>query len=64
MADSQQVTEDVPESVTFREVREIIRTFGDSGWTGMTLELRGMRIVLGKDGPPASAASAAPPAAC
>jgi acetyl-CoA carboxylase biotin carboxyl carrier protein len=61
MADAQQVTADaaVPESVTFREVQEIIRTFKDSDWSGMTLELGGMRIVVGKDGPPRSAATPA-----
>jgi biotin carboxyl carrier protein len=69
MADSHQLTADadVPESVTFREVQEVIRTFRDSGWTGMTLELHGMRVVIGKDGPPreagaAPAAAAAPSA--
>ncbi|GAA1864552.1 hypothetical protein GCM10009836_51140 [Pseudonocardia ailaonensis] len=48
-------TDEVPESVTFREVQEILRTFSDSGWTGMTVELHGMRITVGKQGPPASA---------
>jgi acetyl-CoA carboxylase biotin carboxyl carrier protein len=64
MADSHQLTADadVPESVTFREVQEVIRTFRDSGWTGMTLELHGMRVVIGKDGPPRGA-GAAPAAA-
>jgi biotin carboxyl carrier protein len=57
MAEMRQVSDDVPESVTFREVQEIIRTFRDSGWSGMTLELHGMRVVIGKNGPPESAAS-------
>jgi len=52
---------DVPQSVTFREVQEIIRTFQRSDWSAMTLELRGLRITLGKDGPPA--ASTTQPAA-
>jgi acetyl-CoA carboxylase biotin carboxyl carrier protein len=56
---------DVPDAVTYREVQEIIRTFQGSDWRSMTLELRGLRISLGKDGPPAAAAptSAAPAAA-
>jgi acetyl-CoA carboxylase biotin carboxyl carrier protein len=56
----------VPTGVTFREAHEIIRTFQRSGWTGMTLELRGLRITVGKDGAPAGAAGtvpSAPPAA-
>ena len=51
---------DVPQSVTFREVQEVIRTFQRSGWKGMTLEVRGLRITIGKDGPPAGAAPSAP----
>src|SRR5581483_9075518 len=63
MTDTRPTAEpEVPESVTFREVQEIIRTFRDSGWSGMTLELHGMRVVLGKNGPPASAGPAAPSA--
>ncbi|TCK25877.1 acetyl-CoA carboxylase biotin carboxyl carrier protein [Pseudonocardia endophytica] len=55
---------DVPEAVTYREIQEILRTFRDSGWTGMTVDLHGMRITVGKDGPPrgAAATSAAPQA--
>jgi acetyl-CoA carboxylase biotin carboxyl carrier protein len=60
----------VPPTVTYREVQEVIRTFQRSGWTGMTLELRGLRITVGKDGPPSAtpqqprpATTAAPPAA-
>ncbi|WP_027929035.1 acetyl-CoA carboxylase biotin carboxyl carrier protein [Amycolatopsis thermoflava] len=45
-----------PERVTQREVREILRTFQESGWSAMTLELDRMRITVGKDGPPAAAA--------
>lgn len=52
-----------PERVTHREVREILRTFQDSGWAAMTIELDGMRITVGKDGPPATAGQSAPPAA-
>ncbi|MDQ0382964.1 acetyl-CoA carboxylase biotin carboxyl carrier protein [Amycolatopsis thermophila] len=48
-----------PEKVTHREVREILRTFHESGWAAMTLELDGMRISVGKDGPPAAAAPGA-----
>jgi acetyl-CoA carboxylase biotin carboxyl carrier protein len=57
---------DVPEAVTYREVQEILRTFRDSGWTGMTVHLHGMRITVGKDGPPRGAGAGvadAPPAA-
>jgi acetyl-CoA carboxylase biotin carboxyl carrier protein len=52
-------TDEVPDSVTFREVQEILRTFKDSDWTGMTVELHGMRITVGKQGPPTSAPSGA-----
>lgn len=45
----------VPDSVTYREIQEILRTFRDSGWTGMTVDLHGMRITVGKNGPPAPA---------
>jgi acetyl-CoA carboxylase biotin carboxyl carrier protein len=60
---------EVPESATFRAVQEIIRTFQGSGWTGMTLDVSGLRITLGKHGRPAgpvggpNAATAAPAAA-
>ena len=55
---------DVPESVSYREVQEILRTFRDSAWRSITLDLHGMRITVGKDGPPAaSAETGAPPAA-
>lgn len=43
-----------PERITHREVREILRTFQDSGWAAMTLEMDGMRITVGKDGPPSA----------
>jgi acetyl-CoA carboxylase biotin carboxyl carrier protein len=49
----------VPEAVTYREVQEILRTFRDSDWTGMTVELHGMRITVGKQGTPAAASAAA-----
>ncbi|MFD4250055.1 acetyl-CoA carboxylase biotin carboxyl carrier protein [Amycolatopsis thermoflava] len=52
-----------PEKVTHREVREILRTFQESGWAAMTLELDGMRITVGKDGPPAAAAPSPAPVA-
>jgi len=48
----------VPDSVTHREVQEILRTFAASGWSSLELEVRGMRIVVGKDGPPAAATTA------
>jgi acetyl-CoA carboxylase biotin carboxyl carrier protein len=54
---------EVPDSVTLREVREIVRTFQESGWRSMTCELRGLRIVLGKDGRPGGTAAADPPGA-
>jgi acetyl-CoA carboxylase biotin carboxyl carrier protein len=47
-----------PESVTYREVQEILRTFADSGWSGMTLEVEGMRITVGKNGPPTTGTAA------
>jgi acetyl-CoA carboxylase biotin carboxyl carrier protein len=46
---------DAPPSVTYREVLELLRTFKASGWTGMTLELPGMRITAGRHGPPSAA---------
>ncbi|HET6393672.1 MAG TPA: acetyl-CoA carboxylase biotin carboxyl carrier protein [Blastococcus sp.] len=48
----------VPDAVTHREIREILRTFAASGWSTLELEVRGMRIVVGKDGPPAAATTA------
>ena len=54
---------EVPESATFRAVQEIIRTFHGSGWAGMTLEVSGLRISLGKHGPPAGPNAAAPASA-
>ncbi|PBC49975.1 acetyl-CoA carboxylase biotin carboxyl carrier protein subunit [Rhodococcus sp. ACS1] len=44
--------------VTHREVQEILRTFQESGWASMTLELDGIRVTVGKDGPPAPAPTA------
>jgi len=52
-----------PDSMTRREVREILRTFNDSTWTAMTLEVNGMRITVGKNGPPAQAAAPRTPEA-
>ncbi|BAH51218.1 acetyl-CoA carboxylase biotin carboxyl carrier protein [Rhodococcus opacus] len=51
------------ERVTHREVQEILRTFQESGWASMTLELDGIRITVGKDGPPAAAGTAPAPTA-
>jgi acetyl-CoA carboxylase biotin carboxyl carrier protein len=55
----------VPDSVTYRGVQEILRTFRESGWTAMTLDVDGMRITVGKNGPPSTAAAphTAPPTA-
>jgi acetyl-CoA carboxylase biotin carboxyl carrier protein len=53
---------DVPPAVTYREVQEVLRTFSRSGWTGMTLEIGGLRITVGKDGPPAGSGQQAPTA--
>lgn len=52
-----------PERITHREVREILRTFHDSGWAAMTLEMDGMRITVGKDGPPSAPTPTAAPTA-
>ncbi|WP_369253124.1 acetyl-CoA carboxylase biotin carboxyl carrier protein subunit [Geodermatophilus amargosae] len=49
---------DVPQGVTLREVQEVLRTFSRSGWKAMTLEVQGLRITVGKDGPPAGVALA------
>ncbi|MGV9865427.1 acetyl-CoA carboxylase biotin carboxyl carrier protein [Rhodococcus koreensis] len=49
--------------VTHREVQEILRTFQESGWASMTLELDGIRVTVGKDGPPAPAPTAVAPTA-
>jgi acetyl-CoA carboxylase biotin carboxyl carrier protein len=48
------------DAVTYREVQEILRTFQRSGWTAMTLELHGLRVSVGRDGPPTGAAQPAP----
>ncbi|MFC9357939.1 acetyl-CoA carboxylase biotin carboxyl carrier protein [Rhodococcus sp. NPDC057014] len=48
--------------VTHREVQEILRTFKESGWASMTLEIDGIRVTVGKDGPPAPAAAVPAPA--
>ncbi len=53
---------DVPASVSYREVQEILRTFRDSAWRSITLDLHGMRITVGKDAPPAAGPQGAPPA--
>jgi len=55
---SGQTDPDVPPAVTYREMREIVRTFYRSGWTGMTLHMPGLRIAIGKDRPPAGPAPA------
>lgn len=53
---------DVPDSVTHRGVREVLRTFAASDWTAMTLEIGGMTITIGKHGPPRAATPAPTPA--
>lgn len=45
---------EIPDSVTHREVQEILRAFAASGWAEMDLTVHGMRIVVGKNAPPAS----------
>lgn len=50
---------DVPDSVTHRGVREVLRTFAASDWAAMTLEIGGMTITVGKHGPPTAHAPAA-----
>ncbi|MEJ2890560.1 acetyl-CoA carboxylase biotin carboxyl carrier protein [Actinomycetospora aeridis] len=54
----------VPASVTHREIQEILATFARSGWSAMELDVRGIRVSVGKHGPPAAATvtAAAPPA--
>jgi acetyl-CoA carboxylase biotin carboxyl carrier protein len=46
-----------PEAVTHREIAETLRTFARSNWRSMTLEIRGIRVTVGKDGPPSTAVS-------
>lgn len=48
----------VPASVTYREIQELLATFARSGWAGMELDLRGIRVSVGRDGPPMSTAAA------
>jgi acetyl-CoA carboxylase biotin carboxyl carrier protein len=52
----------VPASVTHRGIREILATFARSDWAAMELEVGGVRVVVGRDGPPATATAPAPPA--
>ena len=51
-----------PEKVTQREVRELLRTFAASKWTAMTMVVDGMRVTVGKNGPPSDTASPTPAA--
>lgn len=53
-------SEDVPLTVTHREIREILATFARSDWTGMELEVRGIRVSVGRHAQPAPTT---PPAA-
>jgi acetyl-CoA carboxylase biotin carboxyl carrier protein len=52
------VAETVPDAVTQREIAETLRTFARSHWRSMTLEINGLRVVVGKDGPPAGMSTA------
>ncbi|MEJ2867742.1 acetyl-CoA carboxylase biotin carboxyl carrier protein [Actinomycetospora sp. OC33-EN08] len=45
-------SDDVPLAVTHREIREILATFARSDWTGMELEVRGIRVSVGRHAPP------------
>lgn len=54
------MSETVPDPVTQREIAETLRTFARSHWRSMTLEINGIRVVVGKDGPPASLSPATP----
>lgn len=47
-----------PEHLTQRELLEVVEAFQTSGWRAMTLEADGLRISIGKDGPPKTAAPA------
>jgi acetyl-CoA carboxylase biotin carboxyl carrier protein len=46
--------QDAPPAVSQREIQEILRTFARSGWSSMHLDIGGMRITVGKNGPPAA----------
>ncbi|GAA5050746.1 acetyl-CoA carboxylase biotin carboxyl carrier protein [Nocardia callitridis] len=46
-----------PERVTHRELRELLRSFHESGWNAMTLDVDGIRVTVGKDGPPSAVAA-------
>ncbi|SNS35713.1 acetyl-CoA carboxylase biotin carboxyl carrier protein [Rhodococcoides kyotonense] len=48
----------VPTEVTIRELTELVREFTDSGWASLELDIRGTRLVLGRDGVPSGAADA------
>lgn len=50
----------VPASVTYREIQELLATFARSGWAGMELDFRGIRVSVGRHGPPTAAVSAPP----
>jgi len=51
-----------PIAVTQREIAEVLRTFARSNWRSMTLEVGGLHLTVGKDGPPPAAPAAPPPA--
>jgi acetyl-CoA carboxylase biotin carboxyl carrier protein len=51
---------ETPESVSYREVTELLRTFAASGWTGMTLRVDGLNITVGRHGPPAGTVAVPP----
>jgi acetyl-CoA carboxylase biotin carboxyl carrier protein len=64
------MSEAPPVEVTLCEITELVRTFKESGWASLDLEIHGVHLVLGRDGPPnvpttssTTAPTPAPPAA-
>ncbi|RRQ26786.1 acetyl-CoA carboxylase biotin carboxyl carrier protein subunit [Rhodococcus sp. Eu-32] len=45
----------VPTEVTIRELTELVREFTESGWASLELDIRGTRLVLGRDAAPSAA---------
>jgi len=50
----------VPDAVTQREITETLRMFARSDWRSMSLEIGGVRVIVGKDGPPTGVLAQAP----
>lgn len=46
------MSEAPPVEVTLREITELVRTFKESGWASLDLEIHGVHLVLGRDGRP------------